>query len=44
MGNLRFQSTLLRMGFYREIPVDRAPVESQAPDIASPAGLIAVGI
>lgn len=25
MGNVSHQSTLLRMGFYREIPVDRVP-------------------
>lgn len=25
MGNVSYQSTPLRMGFYREIPVDRAP-------------------
>jgi hypothetical protein len=31
MGNVSYQSTLLRMSFYREIPVDRVPYRKTDP-------------
>ena len=36
MGNVRYQSTLVQAGFYREIPVDESDTSKRkAPDIAS---------